>query len=53
MTPDQASYKSAYDNLKPADRKSLQARIEKGGVSSEKWFELRKLFLELTERKQA
>jgi hypothetical protein len=57
MTQDQANYKSAYDNLKPADRAAavndIQKALEAGGIDRIIAVELRELFLRLTNGEKA
>lgn len=57
MTDPIASHRGLYQNLKPdakrAAVKDIQAALEAGGIDRIVAVELRKLFLELTERKQA
>jgi hypothetical protein len=57
MTDPIASHRGFYNNLKPDAKRAavadIQKAVEQGGIDRIIAVELRNLFLELTERKQA
>lgn len=54
MSNSLSSYQSAIDNLSPKRRlDALQTLIEIGGLDRELMLELRRLFLDATEREKA